>query len=112
MQVVAVAAAALLWEQAVQMLYLAVQVAQAEVAPEVRQVVAQLQQEQQVRPTQVPVAAAADIATNQTHPLRVVLVVRASLLCVTSYPHLQLPTWQAHSIADHPQLTTSQAIAR
>jgi hypothetical protein len=34
---------------------------------------------------------AAEVAVLPWHPQQV-LVVRASLLCVTSYPHLQLPT--------------------
>ena len=91
---------------------LEVLVAQAEVVQEVRQTAEDPLQEHQEPLTPDRVAAAAVIAMSQTHLLPVVLVVRASLLCVTSYPHLQLPTWQAHSIADHPQQTTSQAIAR
>jgi hypothetical protein len=54
-------------------------------------VAAQPQQEQQERPTQVPVVAAADIATNQTHLLQVVLVVQALLSCVTFSLRLQHP---------------------
>jgi hypothetical protein len=92
MRVVVAAAAAHRQVLLVPMRQLAVQVARAVVAREVRQVAAQPQQEQQERPTPAPVAVAVVIAMIQTHLLRAVQVGQASLLCVMSCPHLQLPT--------------------
>ena len=71
---------------------LEVLVAQAEVAQEVRQTAEVPLQEQQEQLTPDRVAVAAVIAMIQTHLPPVVLEVRASLSCVTSCPHLQLPT--------------------
>jgi hypothetical protein len=64
----------------------------------------------QVQPILDPEAVAAD-STEVQETTPVVQVGRASLLCATSCPHLPLPTYQADSIAEHPQLTTSQQIA-
>lgn len=111
MRAVAAVAAVLLLAQAVQMLLLAAQVARVEVAQEVRQVAARLQQEQQVRPTQVPVAEVAVIAMIQTHQPQVALAVRESSLCATSCQLFLSPILQLPPIAAHLRQTTSRQVS-
>jgi hypothetical protein len=82
---------------------------QAAAAPEVQRTAVDPSQVLQQQPTLDLAAEAADIATNQTHPRRVVLVVRALLSCATSCPLFPLPILMSdQTLVRHRPMTSPE----